>query len=79
MREKPGVSAKKQLIQMISDGMTVAAACEVIGKHPKTYEYYRKTDVAFADAVDAARDGKRGRLAKPDVSDFPEFSERFFG
>ena len=51
--------AKKRLIALIEDGVTVEDACRAVGKSVKSYEYYRSSDPQFKEAIDLARVIKR--------------------
>jgi hypothetical protein len=72
--------AKQAVIEQLAKGATVAQACGVAGRHPKTYEAWRRADPDFALAVDRIRHqqstGQRGVV---EALPFPEFCERFLG
>ena len=51
----PAPDAKKKLIALIEDGLTVEDACRAVGKSVKSYEYYRASDPQFKEAIDLAR------------------------
>lgn len=75
---------KKQLVELLAKGYTVQRACDAVGRHPKSYEYYRKTDPVFASQVDRIRAFREQGVLKPagagePMPSFPEFSERFLG
>ena len=47
--------AKKRLVALIQDGVTVEDACRAVGKSVKSYEYYRSSDPQFKEAIDLSR------------------------
>jgi len=47
--------AKKRLLALIEEGVTVEDACRAVGKSVKSYEYYRSSDPQFKEAIDLAR------------------------
>ena len=47
--------AKKRLLALIEDGVTVEDACRAVGKSVKSYEYYRSSDPQFKEAIDLLR------------------------
>jgi hypothetical protein len=64
----------------MAEGMTVEAACASAGKSGKTYEYYRRSDKAFADKADRTRLGlKTKSFAEGDAHDvsYAEFCKRY--
>ena len=68
------------MLSAVSEGSTIEEACRIAGKSIKTYEYYRRTDKAFADKIDRTRLGLRSKnFASGDVHDLPfaEFRQRF--
>jgi len=72
--------AKRVMLSAVSEGSTIEEACRIAGKSIKTYEYYRRTDKAFADKIDRTRLGLRSKnFASGDVHDLPfaEFRQRF--
>jgi hypothetical protein len=72
--------AKRIILTCVAEGVTVEKACGEAGKTLKTYEYYRRSDKAFADRVDRTRLGLRTKVfASGDVHDidFVEFRQRF--
>ncbi len=74
----PMEKAKAELIRLISQGETVGAACKIVGKSQKTYEWYMRTDPEFNQRVKAARLRPEER-DRPVVPAFPEFSEQYLG
>ena len=44
--------AKKRLLALIEEGVTVEDACRAVGKSVKSYEYYRSSDPQFKEAID---------------------------
>jgi hypothetical protein len=47
--------AKKRLLALIEEGVTVEDACRAAGKSVKSYEYYRASDPQFKEAIDLLR------------------------
>ena len=80
MSENSADIAKRIILTCVAEGVTVEKACGEAGKTLKTYEYYRRSDKAFADKVDRTRLGLRTKVfASGDVHDidFAEFRQRF--
>ena len=80
MAEKSSEIAKRVILTAVAEGLTVEAAVASAGKSMKTYEYYRRTDRAFADKMDRTRLGLKSKnFAEADVHDldFAEFRQRF--
>jgi hypothetical protein len=80
MAENTADIAKRIILTCVAEGMTVEEACKSAGKSIKSYEYYRRTDRAFADKADRTRLGLRDKIfASTDVMDldFISFRERF--
>ena len=80
MSENSADIAKRIILTCVAEGVTVEKACGEAGKTLKTYEYYRRSDKAFADRVDRTRLGLRTKVfASGDVHDidFVEFRQRF--
>ena len=68
---------KKILLERISQGETVEAACAAAGVSEKGYQYYRRTDVQFKATVNVMRG--QLRKEKPQwTGDSASFSETFF-
>lgn len=73
---------KKQVIEFLMQGYSVQKAMDAVGRSVKTYEYYRKTDPAFATQIDKVRSlTARGELQTGTVElpPFEEFSEKYLG
>lgn len=80
MAENSADIAKRIILASMAEGMTVEAACAAAGKSGKTYEYYRRSDKAFADKADRTRLGlKTKNFAEADAHDlsYAEFCERY--
>ena len=80
MSENSADIAKRIILTCVAEGVTVEKACGEAGKTLKTYEYYRRSDKAFADRIDRTRLGLRTKVfASGDVHDidFVEFRQRF--
>lgn len=80
MAENSADIAKRIILSAMAEGMTVEAACAAAGKSGKTYEYYRRSDKAFADKADRTRLGlKTKNFAEADAHDlsYAEFCERY--
>ena len=74
--------AKKRLIDLINDGVTVEDACRAVGKSVKSYEYYRSSDPQFKEAIDLARVIKRrkGTISDDDANiSFVDFRTKYLG
>jgi len=74
--------AKKRLINLINDGVTVEDACRAVGKSVKSYEYYRSSDPQFKEAIDLARIIKRrkGTISDDDANiSFVDFRTKYLG
>lgn len=72
--------AKAELLKLLGRGLTVRESCRRVGKSEKSYEYYRRTDPEFREAVDRTRIAlSRGHSDRPqvEVPDFPEFCETY--
>lgn len=73
--------AKRKLLSLLANGLTITEALRGVERSRGTYEYYRRTDEVFAAEVDRVRAAvDRGEVAgREDVPDFPEFCEEFLG
>ena len=72
--------AKKRLLALIEEGVTVEDACRAVGKSVKSYEYYRASDPQFKEAIDLARVIKRraGKVAEEDANiSFEDFRTKY--
>jgi hypothetical protein len=72
--------AKKRLLALIEDGVTVEDACRAVGKSVKSYEYYRASDPQFKEAIDLLRviSKRKGVIAEEDAAiSFEEFRSRY--
>lgn len=56
-KTKEADRAKKVILQMMAEGVTVEQACKMAGKSIKTYEYYRRSDPSFKSLADRTRLG----------------------
>lgn len=72
---------KTQVLDFIKQGYSVKKAMDAVGRSVKTYEYYRKVDPQFAEAVDRLRSMvQRGEHRDPvEVPPFEEFSMKYLG
>ena len=80
MAENSADIAKRVILGAVAEGMTIEAACAAAGKSGKTYEYYRRTDKAFADKIDRTRLGLKSKnFTEADAHDlsYAEFCERY--
>ena len=80
MAENTADIAKRIILTCVAEGMTIEQSCKSAGKSIKAYEYYRRTDRAFADKADRTRLGLRDKVfASTDVMDldFISFRQRF--
>jgi hypothetical protein len=72
--------SKAKLIELVADGLTIEAALKIIEKSRQTYDYYRKTDKDFVEAIERSKiiaGRAKGKIEAPIVPDFPEFCERY--
>ena len=80
MAENSADIAKRIILGAVAEGLTIEQACGSAGKSMKTYEYYRRTDKAFADKVDRTRLGLKSKnFTETDAHDlsYAEFCERY--
>ena len=76
----PAPDAKKKLIALIEDGLTVEDACRAVGKSIKSYEYYRASDPQFKEAIDLARviQKRKGVVSEDDQNiTFEDFRSKY--
>ena len=76
----PAPEAKKRLISLIEEGVTVEDACRAVGKSVKSYEYYRSSDPQFKEAIDLARilQKRKGVVADDDKNiSFEDFRLKY--
>ena len=76
----PAPEAKKRLLALIEEGVTVEDACRAVGKSVKSYEYYRSSDPQFKEAIDLARVIKRraGKVSDEDKDiSFEDFRAKY--
>lgn len=76
----PAPEAKKRLIGLIEEGVTVEDACRAVGKSIKSYEYYRASDPQFKEAIDLARllHKRKGVVAEEDKNiSFEDFRLKY--
>lgn len=71
--------AKRKIVLAIQEGLSVAAACQLVGKSPKTYEYYRDSDKDFASQVDHVRAVRARQGAARPTGTFAEFCPKYLG
>jgi len=72
--------AKKRILALLEDGVTVEDACRAVGKSVKSYEYYRASDPQFKEAVDLLRviQKRKGVVAVEDVEiSFEDFRAKY--
>ena len=72
--------AKKRLVALIQDGVTVEDACRAVGKSVKSYEYYRSSDPQFKEAIDLSRviQKRKGVVSDDDANiSFEEFRLKY--
>jgi len=82
VKELTADEAKAEIIRLVGAGKSIVDATKLVGKARATYDYYRRTDKNFADAIDrqkilVSRD--KGTVEKKEVPDFPEFCEKYLG
>jgi len=72
--------AKKRLLALIDDGVTIEDACRAVGKSVKSYEYYRSSDPQFKEAIDLSRiiKKRKGVVSDDDASiSFEDFRLKY--
>ena len=72
--------AKKRLLALIEEGVTVEDACRAVGKSVKSYEYYRSSDPQFKEAIDLLRvlQKRKGVVSQEDIEiSFEEFRTKY--
>ena len=72
--------AKKRLVALIQDGVTVEDACRAVGKSVKSYEYYRASDPQFKEAIDLSRviQRRKGVISDDDANiTFEDFRTKY--
>ena len=72
--------AKKRLLALIEEGVTVEDACRAVGKSVKSYEYYRSSDPQFKEAIDLLRvlSKRKGIVATEDKDiSFEDFRTKY--
>ena len=72
--------AKKRLLALIEEGVTVEDACRAVGKSVKSYEYYRSSDPQFKEAIDLLRvlSKRKGIVAPEDAEiSFEDFRTKY--
>ena len=72
--------AKKRLLALIEEGVTVEDACRAAGKSVKSYEYYRASDPQFKEAIDLLRvlAKRKGIVATEDAEiSFEDFRTKY--
>ena len=72
--------AKKRLLALIEEGVTVEDACRAAGKSVKSYEYYRASDPQFKEAIDLLRviAKRKGIVSTEDAEiSFEDFREKY--
>lgn len=75
-------TAKNLVLEGLANGLTVAQACDAAGRHPKTYEAWRRNDAEFSVKVDRIRTSLSGgrKSAEPAAEmQFGEFSDKYLG
>ena len=73
--------ARKELIDLVRQGRTIADALKVIGRSRSWYDTQRREAQGFAAFVDNARfrTADLAEDARTNLSDFAEFSEKYLG
>lgn len=73
--------ARKELIDLVRQGRTIADALKVIGRSRSWYDTQRREAQGFAAYVDNARfrTADLAEDARTNLSDFAEFSEKYLG
>ena len=74
--------AKAEIIKLVGQGRSIAEAVKIVEKSRATYDYYRRTDPEFAEAIDRQKilvSRGKGEAPTVPVPDFPEFCEKYLG
>lgn len=73
--------AKKLVILAIRAGKTIDHAMAAVGRHPRTYEYWRRSDPAFVQAADLAREQRTNGVGRQPTEkmSFQEFRKHYLG
>ena len=73
--------ARKELLNLVRQGRTIADALKVIGRSRSWYDTQRREAEGFAAFMDNARFRVQDLAsdARSNLSDFAEFSEKFLG
>lgn len=72
--------AKQELIRLVGLGKSITDAVKLVGKSRATYDYYRRSDSSFLEAVDRNKilvSRGRGDLQEQDVPAFPDFCLKY--
>lgn len=71
---------KKTILAYLSKGFTAQQACDELGIHRQSIQYYKNSDNDFRRSYDRLRlmaDPSRAVQARKDIPDFPEFCETY--
>jgi hypothetical protein len=78
-QNRPSIAEAKELVATaIRGGKTVDWAMSSVGRHPRTYEAWRKNDPAFRDMIDLVRAKRTNGVDMPRL-DFQEFRQEYLG
>lgn len=78
-QNRPGITeAKKVVLDAIRQGRTVDWALTSVGRHVRTFEYWRKADPAFASDVDLIR-ARRVNGVDREKPSFEDFRRDYLG
>ncbi|MFM7010600.1 MAG: hypothetical protein ACKO0Z_14935 [Betaproteobacteria bacterium] len=74
--------AKAEIVRLVGEGKAIKDILPIVGRSRETYDYYRRSDVSFRDALERQKIMvSRGKADAPqvEVPDFPEFCEKYLG
>lgn len=76
---RPSIAGAKEIVvDAVRQGRTVDWAMTSVGRHPRTYEDWRKKDPAFRDAIDLIRARRQNGVDVPERS-FEDFRRDYLG
>ncbi len=76
-----GRDRSEAIIEMVSQGMTIADACKTLGIHRRTYDMYRKRYPRYAERIEIAKQNGREQREQDYLWDgnFITFRKQFLG
>lgn len=70
---------RAKIIELVGEGLTIAAALERVGLSRTAYEKARKAHPDFAAQIDSVRGRPKGGYSPKQTGTFTEFRQRYFG